>query len=94
MVPKENLDNIVTSIAEGKEVSGKNIYLEIIGNQLAKTIDRLAHIGGADGDIDFALLWKIHDLPPESRHHLAQGSAVKIALDFQADSIIQVKCEA
>lgn len=49
--PVQDFDDIPLAVAESEQVAGKKIEVELIRYQQAKSIDRLAHVGAANGDI-------------------------------------------
>ena len=62
MIPEENFDYISASITKCIEIAGENIGIKIFSNQLTQSIDRLAHVGTADGNIYFTAIWNNHGL--------------------------------
>ncbi len=66
LIPEENLDNISASIAECIEIAGEDIRIKILCNQLTQSVDRLAHIGTADGNICFTVRWENHALSTDT----------------------------
>jgi hypothetical protein len=60
LIPEENFDNISASIAECIEIAGEDIRIKTLCNQLTQSVDRLAHIGTADGNIYFTAHWENH----------------------------------
>lgn len=49
--PVQDLDDIPLAVAESEQAAGKEIEVELIRNQQAQAIDRLTHVGAANGDI-------------------------------------------
>ena len=62
MIPEENFDYISASITKCIEIVGENIGIKIFSNQLTQSIDGLAHVGTADGNIYLTAIWNNHGL--------------------------------
>ena len=55
-VPVEDFDDIPVSVAKGEEVSGEQIQAQFLFDDNGESIDRFAHIGGAQGDKDLHVI--------------------------------------
>jgi len=76
LIPEENLDNISTAITECIEITGENIRVKILCNQLTQPINRFAHIGITYGNIYFTVRWENHALSTDTAS--ARARALKL----------------
>ena len=62
-VPVEDLDHIPAPVAEGKQMPGERVQLQVHLNQEAKTVDGLSHVGVPHREKDTQML-RDHHLSP------------------------------
>ena len=56
MVPVENLDDISVSVAEDKQAAGEQVQAQLLLHDDGEAVDRFAHIGDAQGNIDLYII--------------------------------------
>lgn len=72
-IPEENFDNISSAITKSIEITGENICIEIVSNQLTQPVDGFTHISIADSNIDLAVPWNHHGLSPSAETAFARA---------------------
>lgn len=77
LIPKKYFDNISPPVAKGEKMTRKNIAVKIIGHELAKAVNRFAHICVTNSYIDLCLPGYHHDRPSNTATTLFRAEEEK-----------------
>ena len=79
-IPVQDLDDVLAPVAKHKQVTGKRIEIHGLLNQYGQTVDRLAHVGAAQGQINTVRIFRNHGSPRSAKLSRHRNRASKPAL--------------